>query len=69
MTAPPLNRQRAQRAQRTLVFYSARYDDADGWASATADLLADLMHLHGERFNDCLQVASTHYDAETEEAP
>jgi hypothetical protein len=34
---------------------------------AVLDLLADLMHLQGEQFEDDLQMARTHYDAELEE--
>lgn len=61
------NNERADRARQTLWYY-ADYSDGELCDSTVVDLLTDLMHLcreDGANFNELLQMARVHYEAET----
>lgn len=74
MTSPS-NAERASRAEHLLIFYAYREGRSDELSSSEetvlTDLLADLMHYaHSMRmdFQNCIDVAQMHFDAEIAEA-
>ena len=67
------NEMRAERGWAILQMYALQYGDFDGNSSNLTDVLADFMHLarqHSENplnFDDCLEMARRHFEAEMEE--
>jgi hypothetical protein len=61
------NRERADRCEKAIAAYSD-----DDTRTNLVDFLADAMHLchlHGRSFDDALNTARTHFDAETAQRP
>jgi len=64
------NRDRAERAFRTLLVYRQRIDDHESdEETVITDLITDLFHLSDEyavNMESCFTMAEIHYNAETE---
>ena len=68
----PTNADRAERAYRTILTYQQRNDPGDeNFDVVTVDFLADLMHevrMHqGDDFDELIERARAHHDAEASE--
>lgn len=67
----PTNADRAERAYRTILTYQQRNDAGEDFDAVTVDFLADLMHevrMHqGDDFDELIERARAHHDAEASE--
>jgi hypothetical protein len=69
----PTNDERAERGRVILEAYGLYVGDPNDPSANLTDVLADLMHLSvrqpalGLQFNDRLEMAGQHFEAETEE--